>query len=283
MDLLVRIEDRTAVVGIVGLGYVGLPLILCFAEKGFTCLGLDIDAKKTEALMRGESYIKHIPAERIQAAVCSGKFTATTDFSRAGECDAILIAVPTPLNKNREPDVQYIVSSCEAIAPYMRKGQLVVLESSTYPGTTDGELREVLEPKVAEWAACRMDAAGAARLREQAAKLKQAAAERNFADFYEHDIGFHRVVWELSGNEHAARALESVVGSLFACGMRTAESLDLEVEYAKHDRLLRALVEGRPSDASILLSTIAGVFRTKLREQIAARAKKRSREPAAGR
>ncbi len=144
-DLLDKLERKAAVVGVVGLGYVGLPLILCFAERGFTCLGLDIDAKKTEALMRGESYIKHIPAERIQAAVGRGKFTATTDFSRAGECDAILIAVPTPLNKNREPDVQYIVSSSEAIAPYMRTGQLVVLESSTYPGTTDEVMIPILE------------------------------------------------------------------------------------------------------------------------------------------
>ncbi len=144
-DILERIDRKTAVVGVVGLGYVGLPLILCFAEKGFKCYGFDIDAKKTEALTRGESYINHIPAERIGRAVKSGKFSATTDFSRAAECDAILIAVPTPLNKNREPDVQFIVSSCEAIAPYMRKGQLIVLESSTYPGTTDEIMVPILE------------------------------------------------------------------------------------------------------------------------------------------
>ena len=143
--LLDDITHRRAVVGVVGLGYVGLPLILCFAEKGFKCHGLDIDAKKTEALSRGESYIKHIPAERIGRAVKDGKFAATTDFSKAAECDAILIAVPTPLNKNREPDVQYIVSSCEAIAPYIRKGQLIVLESSTYPGTTDEIMVPILE------------------------------------------------------------------------------------------------------------------------------------------
>jgi UDP-N-acetyl-D-glucosamine dehydrogenase len=124
---------------------VGLPLILCFPEKGFKCIGLDIDVKKTECLMRSESYIKHIPAERIDRAVSSGKLTATTDFSKAAECDAILVAVPTPLNKNREPDVQFIVSSCEAIAPYMRNGQLIVLESSTYPGTTDEVMIPILE------------------------------------------------------------------------------------------------------------------------------------------
>ena len=118
-ELLQRIERKQSVIGVIGLGYVGLPLILCFAEKGFKSIGFDIDAKKAGALMRGESYIKHIPAERIQKAVQSGLFSAVTEFSRASECDAILIAVPTPLNKNREPDVQYIVASCEAIAPYV--------------------------------------------------------------------------------------------------------------------------------------------------------------------
>ena len=144
-DLLEKIDRKSAVVGVVGLGYVGLPLILCFAEKGFKCYGFDIDAKKTVALMRGESYIKHIPATRIQAANKGGKFVATTDFALAKECDALLIAVPTPLNKNREPDVQFIVSSCEAIAPHMRRGQLIVLESSTYPGTTDEVMVPILE------------------------------------------------------------------------------------------------------------------------------------------
>jgi len=144
-DVYRKIEQKKAVVGVIGLGYVGLPLILCFAEKGFTSIGFDIDAKKTGALMRGESYIKHITAGRIQKAVKSGLFSASTGFTRSGECDAILIAVPTPLNKNREPDVQYIVSSCEAIAPYIRKGQLIVLESSTYPGTTDEVMIPILE------------------------------------------------------------------------------------------------------------------------------------------
>jgi UDP-N-acetyl-D-glucosamine dehydrogenase len=144
-DLVWKIEQKKAIVGVIGLGYVGLPLILCFAEKGFTSIGFDIDTKKIDALMRGESYIKHIPSGRIEKAVKSKLFSATADFSRARECDAILIAVPTPLNKNREPDVQFIVSSCEAIAPYVRKGQLIVLESSTYPGTTDEVMVPILE------------------------------------------------------------------------------------------------------------------------------------------
>jgi UDP-N-acetyl-D-glucosamine dehydrogenase len=144
-ELIRKIEKKQAVVGVVGLGYVGLPLILCFAEKGFKSIGFDIDTTKTEALMRGESYIKHIPKERIARAVAMGLFTSTADFTLAAKCDAILLAVPTPLNKNREPDVQYIVSSCEAIAPCLRKGQLVVLESSTYPGTTDEVMIPILE------------------------------------------------------------------------------------------------------------------------------------------
>jgi len=144
-EILQKIEQKTAVIGVIGLGYVGLPLILCFAEKGFTSIGLDIDLKKTEALMSGKSYIKHIQPERIQKGVKSGFFSATTDFSKAKECDAVLIAVPTPLSKNREPDVQYIVAACEAIAPYVRKGQVIVLESSTYPGTTKEVMIPILE------------------------------------------------------------------------------------------------------------------------------------------
>jgi len=144
-ELYQKIEQKKAVVGVIGLGYVGLPLILCFAEKGFKSIGFDIDTKKTALLMRGESYIKHIPAERIRKAMDSGLFSTPAGFASAAECDAILIAVPTPLNKNREPDVQYIVASCEAIVPYIRKGQLIVLESSTYPGTTDEVMIPILE------------------------------------------------------------------------------------------------------------------------------------------
>lgn len=143
--LLQKLQDRSFTVGVVGLGYVGLPLNLCFAEKGFRCIGFDIDRTKTEALLAKRSYIKHIPSERIAKAVESGKFCATTDFSRIAECDAVLIAVPTPLNKNREPEMEYIVSTCESIAPHLRKGQLIVLESTTYPGTTEEVMVPILE------------------------------------------------------------------------------------------------------------------------------------------
>jgi UDP-N-acetyl-D-glucosamine dehydrogenase len=143
--LIAKIEKKEAVVGVVGLGYVGLPLLLCFVEKGFRVIGLDIDARKNEALEKGQSYIKHIPASRIQRAASSGLMQATADFSRAKECDAVLIAVPTPLGKNREPDMSYIVSTCEAIAPYVHRGQLIVLESTTYPGTTEEVMIPILE------------------------------------------------------------------------------------------------------------------------------------------
>ena len=144
-ELLQKIHNREAVVGVVGLGYVGLPLLLCFAEKGFGVVGLDVDRKKVDSLMQGRSYIKHIPAERIQKAQKTGRMEATADYSGARKCDAILICVPTPLNKNREPDLSFIVSTCEAIVPHLRRGQVIVLESTTYPGTTEEVMIPILE------------------------------------------------------------------------------------------------------------------------------------------
>ena len=132
-------------IAIVGLGYVGLPLSLQFARSGVTVLGLDIDPAKVEALNGGRSYIKHIPADAIAAAVDTGALVASTDFSRVQEAEAVIICVPTPLNKNREPDISFIIETGKAIAPHLAKGTLVVLESTTYPGTTDEDLREVLE------------------------------------------------------------------------------------------------------------------------------------------
>ena len=130
---------------IVGLGYVGLPLSLQFARSGVTVLGLDVDVAKVDALHQGKSYIKHIPSETVAEAVRSGTFSAATDFSRIREVDAVIICVPTPLNKNREPDISYIIDTGKSIARHLRKGMLVVLESTTYPGTTDEDLRAVLE------------------------------------------------------------------------------------------------------------------------------------------
>ncbi len=130
---------------IVGLGYVGLPLSLQFARSGVTVLGLDIDKSKVDALNQGRSYIRHIASEAVAAAVSSGAFSASTDFGRVREVEAIIICVPTPLNKNREPDISYIVETGRSIAPHLQKGALVVLESTTYPGTTDEDLLAVLE------------------------------------------------------------------------------------------------------------------------------------------
>ncbi len=132
-------------IGIVGLGYVGLPLSLQFGRSGVTVLGLDIDPAKIEALHQGRSYIKHIESSAVAELVKSGAFSASTDFSRVKEVEAVIICVPTPLNKNREPDISYIVKTGEAMAPHLQKGTLVVLESTTYPGTTDEDLKDVLE------------------------------------------------------------------------------------------------------------------------------------------
>jgi UDP-N-acetyl-D-glucosamine dehydrogenase len=144
MDLVGRIRSKDAVVGVLGLGYVGLPLAAVFAKNGYKVIGLDVDGEKVSLLRAGKSYIKHIPETAIAAMNAAG-FEPTTDFSRSSACDAILICVPTPLTANREPDMTYVVGSCEAIAPYVRAGQIVVLESTTYPGTTDEVMRPILE------------------------------------------------------------------------------------------------------------------------------------------
>jgi UDP-N-acetyl-D-glucosamine dehydrogenase len=132
-------------IAVVGLGYVGLPLSLQFARNGVEVLGLDVDKNKVDALNAGKSYIKHIEASEIAEMVNAGTFKASVEFPLVKETEAVIIAVPTPLNKNREPDISYIVETGKSIAPHMPKGCLVVLESTTYPGTTDEDLKEVLE------------------------------------------------------------------------------------------------------------------------------------------
>jgi UDP-N-acetyl-D-glucosamine dehydrogenase len=145
MSLLEKIKNHKAHVGVVGLGYVGLPLILEFLEEKFPATGFDIDPTKVELLNKGQSYIKHIPAEKIKKVKEMGLFHATSDFSRLKEVDCILVCVPTPLNKYREPDISYIVNTAETIAQHLQKQQLIVLESSTYPGTTEEVMRPILE------------------------------------------------------------------------------------------------------------------------------------------
>jgi UDP-N-acetyl-D-glucosamine dehydrogenase len=145
MELLKKIENKSAVVGIIGLGYVGLPLGLEFASKGFKVLGFDLDKAKIDYLNEGSSYIKHIDSKRVKDVVEKKSFFATADFSRLSEADAVIICVPTPLDEHREPDMTYVVNTAETIAKYLRKGQLVSLESTTYPGTTEEILLPMFE------------------------------------------------------------------------------------------------------------------------------------------
>jgi UDP-N-acetyl-D-glucosamine dehydrogenase len=144
-SLVRKIEGKQAVVGIIGMGYVGLPLALAFDRAGFRVLGFDIDPAKVRKLNRGESYLKHIGAGRVAAMARRGKFQATGDFRRLREADAIAICVPTPLTAMKEPDLSFVVNSAEQVAATLRRGQLVVLESTTWPGTTDEVLKPILE------------------------------------------------------------------------------------------------------------------------------------------
>ena len=133
---LEKIEDRSAVVGILGLGYVGLPLAAAFVDAGFPVLGFDTDPSKIEMLAKGENYLKHLGDSMTQKLQASGRFEATANFTRLGEADAVLLCVPTPLGEHNEPDLSYVEHSTKQAAATLRKGQLVVLESTTYPGTT---------------------------------------------------------------------------------------------------------------------------------------------------
>lgn len=151
-QLIERIRQRHAVVGVIGLGYVGLPLVATFCEAGFATIGFDVDAAKVAELAHGRSYIRHVPSSRLAPLVRAappepghGGFYPTTDYSLLRHCDAILICVPTPLTEYREPDLSFVVGTAEAIAPHLHLGQVVVLESTTYPGTTDEVVQPILE------------------------------------------------------------------------------------------------------------------------------------------
>ena len=142
MNLKAKIEKREAVVAVIGLGYVGLPLAIEFSRGGFPTLGLDIDGRKISCLKKGESYIKHIPSANIRMLKT---FEASSDFSKLHGSDCVIICVPTPLNIMKEPDMSFVVNTVEVIARYLKKGQLIVLESTTYPGTTDEVVKPILE------------------------------------------------------------------------------------------------------------------------------------------
>lgn len=143
-ELLDKINVKIAKVGVVGLGYVGLPLAATFLNKGFSVLGFDIDAAKIDMLAKGEAYIEYMPPKPLQQAVSDRRFTPTTDFSRAGEADILILCVPTPLTKYRDPDLSFVVNSLRSLLPYLRKGQALCLESTTYPGTTG----EIIAPEI---------------------------------------------------------------------------------------------------------------------------------------
>lgn len=132
-----RLKNKTAKIGVVGLGYVGLPLILRYVEVGYNVIGFDIDQRKIEMLRLGNSYIKHISEQSIKNMLSTNLFTGTSDFSKAAEADALIICVPTPLNIYREPDLSYVIDTIESLIPYLRPGQIISLESTTYPGTTE--------------------------------------------------------------------------------------------------------------------------------------------------
>lgn len=143
--LLAKINSRNATIGVIGMGYVGLPLALAAWRAGFSIIGFDIDDSKVESLLSGTAYIGRVKDSLVAEANATGRFTATTEFSRLGECDIIAICVPTPLNRYREPDLSYVTGTVEAILPHLKQGQLVTLESTTYPGTTREVMRPILE------------------------------------------------------------------------------------------------------------------------------------------
>lgn len=145
-ELIQKLENKTAVIGIVGMGYVGLPLMLRYCEVGYKVIGFDIDERKVSSLSEGRSYIDHIPSSSIQNALSRG-FEATKDFSRAGSVDALILCVPTPLNKYREPDLSFVLNTTDSLVPHLRAGQVFSLESTTYPGTTDEELLPRIESR----------------------------------------------------------------------------------------------------------------------------------------
>ena len=193
-DLIARVVDRKALVGVIGLGYVGLPLVELFAGAGFPVLGFDLDPAKIERLRRGESYIGHVPSDRIAALIGSDRFAATADFDRLDEPDILLICVPTPLGKHREPDLSAVIQTGQAIGNRLRAGQLVVLESTTYPGTT----RDVLRPE--------LEAGGLAAGRDF---LLAYSPEREDPGYPEHSAGkVPKVVGGL--DEPSARAARAV-------------------------------------------------------------------------
>jgi UDP-N-acetyl-D-glucosamine dehydrogenase len=143
INVIGLIKARSAQIGVIGLGYVGLPLVIEFCKAGFHVTGFDVDPEKTELLRQDKSYIKHIDSSLFTPHAL--RFTPTNDFGHLSEMDCVIVCVPTPLNKNREPGMMYVFNTTKTVARYLRRGQLIVLESTTYPGTTDADMRTILE------------------------------------------------------------------------------------------------------------------------------------------
>lgn len=142
--LTTKLKNKTAIIGIIGLGYVGLPLSFRYAEAGYKVIGFDIDPAKTKQLNNCQSYIRHFGNKKVETAISAG-FEATTDFTRTTQADALIICVPTPLKEHREPDISFVTETMDSLLPHMREGQVVSLESTTYPGTTEEELKPRIE------------------------------------------------------------------------------------------------------------------------------------------
>ena len=145
MKILEKIENKSAIIGIVGLGYVGLPLVLAYTAKGYHVVGFDVDQSKLDVLEKGESYINHIPSQPIRDALENQLLSITSDFSKINKVDAIIMCVPTPLDEHFEPDLSYVISTVDSVIPHMRTEQIISLESTTYPGTTEEEIRPRIE------------------------------------------------------------------------------------------------------------------------------------------
>ena len=146
-DLISLITNKQAHIGVIGLGYVGLPLLVEFTSRGFHGTGFEVDEAKAQQINAGASYIGDVSSRKVKEVVDAGRLRATTDFSHLSKCDAIIICVPTPLRKTKEPDVSYILAAAEQIAERLRRGHLIILESTTYPGTTDEVLLPMFEAK----------------------------------------------------------------------------------------------------------------------------------------
>ena len=233
------IAARTACIGVIGLGYVGLPLIVEFCLKGFQGIGFEVDERKAAEINAGRSYIVDVAEDAVQKCVSSGKLTATTDFSRLAECDVIIICVPTPLRKTKDPDMSYILSAGEEIAKYARRGQLIVLESTTYPGTTD----EVLQPMI--------EAAGVTLDKDFLLAFSPERVDPGNPDFQTHNIP--KVVGGVSEDSTAAAAqlYSSVVEQVHpVSSARVAEACKL------WENTFRAINIGMANEMARLCNTL---------------------------